>query len=442
MTGLGSLEGGRPCHAARLDRHPRGPRSQSEGHRRPDSAQPAGCRYRPVRLGQVVAGVRHPLRRRAAALRRIAFRLRPPVPGTGREAGRRSDRRSFARHLHRAAHHRVESAVDGGDRHRDLRLSPPAVRQYRGAALSVVRARDHVAIGGAHRRDGHGRARGRAGQRPRAHRARPQGRVQEGAGRHPGTRTDARPDRRGGARRRGGDPPGSAAQPLDRSRGGPARRAPRRRAAPHRVHRVRTDPCRRRRHHQHAGRRRQAVLAPDGLRRLRNQRPRDDAARLLLQLAARCVSRLPRARRRGGLRSRPDRARRNGHAVRGRHRGLGGRRPPAREAGAVAVVALLRHRARRAVRQAAVAPPRPVALRPERRRDASPRARVRPGDGVPDPVGSIRSARTSRASFPTCGAATTREPGRSRRRWRATGPCSHARRAAAGGCGPRVARYG
>ena len=34
---------------------------------------------------------------------------------------------------------------------RDLRLSPPAVRQHRGAALSIVRASDHVAIGGAHR---------------------------------------------------------------------------------------------------------------------------------------------------------------------------------------------------------------------------------------------------------------------------------------------------
>ena len=151
------------------------------------------------------------------------------------------------------------------------------------------------------------------------------GEFKKGAGRHPGTRTDARSDRWRGVRRRRRTPAGSAAEPLDRSRSGPARRASRRRAASHRVHRVRAEPGGRRRGRQHAGRRRSAVLAAHGLRRLRDQRSRDDAAGLLLQLAARRMSRLPRAGRRGGLRSRADRARRFPHPVRRGHRGLGRR---------------------------------------------------------------------------------------------------------------------
>ena len=167
MTGLGFRRRGLtvPCRTTGIDI--RGaPRSQSEGHRRPDSAQPAGRRDRPVRFGasrrwrstrSTTEGQRRYVESLSAYARQFLEQVEKPD-----DVDQRFDGLS-ARHLHRAAHHRVESAVDGGDRHRDLRLSPPAVRQHRGAALPVVRASDHVAIGGAHRRDRHGRARGRAG---------------------------------------------------------------------------------------------------------------------------------------------------------------------------------------------------------------------------------------------------------------------------------------
>ena len=57
---------------------------------------------RPVRLGQVVARVRHDLCRGPAALRREPVRLCAPVSRDDAEAGRRSDRRPVAGHLHRA----------------------------------------------------------------------------------------------------------------------------------------------------------------------------------------------------------------------------------------------------------------------------------------------------------------------------------------------------
>ena len=62
------------------DRGARGARAQSQ-ERRPDHpARQAGRLHRPVGLGQVVARLRHHLRRRAAPLRRVAVGLRAPVP--------------------------------------------------------------------------------------------------------------------------------------------------------------------------------------------------------------------------------------------------------------------------------------------------------------------------------------------------------------------------
>src|SRR4029453_1797405 len=63
--------------------------------------------------------------RGAACLVTIAAALPPPVPRADGEARRRSDRRSLASHLDRAEDHRLESALDGGDRHPHIR-SPPA----------------------------------------------------------------------------------------------------------------------------------------------------------------------------------------------------------------------------------------------------------------------------------------------------------------------------
>ena len=56
----------------------------------------------PVRVGQVVARVRHDLRRGPAPLCREPVGLCAPVPRDDAEAGRRPDRRALAGHLHRA----------------------------------------------------------------------------------------------------------------------------------------------------------------------------------------------------------------------------------------------------------------------------------------------------------------------------------------------------
>ena len=66
-----------------------------------DPARPARRHHRPLRLRQVVAGLRHHLRRGPASLRRVALRLRPPVPRPDGEAGRRPHRGPLASHLDR-----------------------------------------------------------------------------------------------------------------------------------------------------------------------------------------------------------------------------------------------------------------------------------------------------------------------------------------------------
>ena len=81
--------------------------------------------HRALGVGEVVARVRHHLRRGTAALRRVAFGLRAAVPRADAEARRRLDRRALAGDLDRAEDDVAQSAVDGRHRHRDLRLPPP-----------------------------------------------------------------------------------------------------------------------------------------------------------------------------------------------------------------------------------------------------------------------------------------------------------------------------
>ena len=92
-----AAQGERPTHAPGQNRRARRARAQPEEHRRRDPARQAGGHHRPVRLRQVVAGLRHHLRRRPAPLRRVALRLRPPVPGPDGEARRRLHRGALAR---------------------------------------------------------------------------------------------------------------------------------------------------------------------------------------------------------------------------------------------------------------------------------------------------------------------------------------------------------
>ena len=116
-----TVRGAREHNLKNIDR--RNPARQTRRH------------HRSLRLRQVVAGVRHDLRRRPASLRRIALRLRPPVPRSDGEAGCRPHRRALARDLDRPEGHQPQSALDRRHRHRDLRLPAPALRPRRPPAL-------------------------------------------------------------------------------------------------------------------------------------------------------------------------------------------------------------------------------------------------------------------------------------------------------------------
>ena len=105
-------------------------------------ARPAGGVHRPVRLGQILARLRHHLCRGPAPLRREPVGLRAAIPRDDAEAGRRPDRRPVARHLDRAEDHLEEPALDRRHRHRDLRLHAPAVGARRRALLAGHRSAD------------------------------------------------------------------------------------------------------------------------------------------------------------------------------------------------------------------------------------------------------------------------------------------------------------
>ena len=180
-------------------------------------------RHRALRLGQVVARVRHDLRGGAAPLRRVALRVRAPVPADDGEAGRRLDRRALAGDLDRPEDDLAQPALDGRHRHRDLRLPAPAVRARRAAALPDLRAADRGAVARADRRAGAAARRGREVHGQRAGRPRPQGRVQGRARGAPPRRLHAREGRRRAAAARGGDRARQEVQAHDRGRRRPPR---------------------------------------------------------------------------------------------------------------------------------------------------------------------------------------------------------------------------
>ena len=188
MTVSGLRQIRRSRYGARLDRGARRPRSQPQEYRRRSPARSAGRHHRPVGFREVVAGLRHHLCRRTAALCRVAVGVRPPVPRADGEARRRPDRRAVARDFDRAEDHRLQPALDRRHRHRDLRLPAAALRQHRRAALLQLRPRDLVAVARADSRPGDALSPRRAHQRARARRPRPQGRVQEGAAGAPAAR--------------------------------------------------------------------------------------------------------------------------------------------------------------------------------------------------------------------------------------------------------------
>ena len=173
-------------------------------------------------LGQVVARVRHDLRRGPAPLRRVAERVRAPVPGADGQAGRGLDRGPVAGDLDRPEDDVAQPALDGRHGHGDLRLPAPAVGADRQAALLQLRPADRRAVGGADHRPDHGHGRGHAVHGHGADRARAQGRVRQAAGRAALRGLHAREGGRRAAPARGGDRPRQALQARHLGGRGPA----------------------------------------------------------------------------------------------------------------------------------------------------------------------------------------------------------------------------
>ena len=105
------------------------------------------------------------------------------------------------RDLDRAEDDQPQSALDGRHRHRDLRLHAPAVGARRHSLFARHRPADQRADRQPDGRPGDGAARGHARLPARAGRARPQGRVSQGARRVAEGRLHPRPHRRRDATR-------------------------------------------------------------------------------------------------------------------------------------------------------------------------------------------------------------------------------------------------
>src|SRR5256886_9544084 len=153
---------------------PRSPAEQPQEHLARDSTRPAHGRDRCVRLREVVAGVRHALRRGAVAVHRVAVHLRAHVPRPGGPPRRRRDRADPARRRPRAEESGADGALDGRDRHRGLRLSTTALREdrarplprvWRGRGLALARDDRQLAPQRAPRRAGADHVRARRARR-------------------------------------------------------------------------------------------------------------------------------------------------------------------------------------------------------------------------------------------------------------------------------------
>ena len=122
-------------HRQHRHRGPQRPHPQPEGRRLPHSARPGDGGHRALRRGQVVARLRHRVRRGAAALRRVDVDLCAAVPRPdGAAAGRRGAQRAAgggAGGEERGA----QRALDGRHDHRGLRRAAPPLRPSRRGGL-------------------------------------------------------------------------------------------------------------------------------------------------------------------------------------------------------------------------------------------------------------------------------------------------------------------
>ncbi len=211
----------RNCDAAlRPHSHRRRPSAQPQGHRPRAAARRADRDHRALGLGQVEPCLRHDLRGGAAPLRRVAVRLRTPVPGPDGEARRGLDRGAQPGDLDRPEDDLAQPTLHGWDGDRDLRLPAPPVGEDRKAPLLQLRRPDLGPVAGADHRPRAHPGRGNAVHGHGAGGPGAQGRVRAAA------RRDAGPGLCEGASRRGAAPPRRAdragqevqARDLDRGR--------------------------------------------------------------------------------------------------------------------------------------------------------------------------------------------------------------------------------
>lgn len=102
--------------------------SQPQKHRPRNSAQQPCGNHGIVGFGQIVARIRHHIRRRAAALHGDAFHIRPPVHRLDGASRRRQDYGIKPRCRHRTEDDQQESAFDRRHGNRNQRLPATAFR--------------------------------------------------------------------------------------------------------------------------------------------------------------------------------------------------------------------------------------------------------------------------------------------------------------------------
>ena len=151
----------------RPPRRPRSPRAQPEEHLARAAARQLIVFTGLSGLGEVLARLRHDLRRGPATLRRVALLLCPAVPRADGQAGRRLHRGSLAGHLDRPEVGLPQPPLHGRDGDGDLRLPAAPVRSHRPAALPELRTDRHPPEPAADRRPGHAAPVGTRFQSPR-----------------------------------------------------------------------------------------------------------------------------------------------------------------------------------------------------------------------------------------------------------------------------------
>ena len=124
------------------NRHSRRPAAQFKEHQPRNPAQHPHGNYRALRLREILARIRHALRRGPAPVRGIAFGLRAAVPGSDGAAGGGLGRGAFAVDRDRAKDDHAIAALDRGHDYRDLRLPAGGLQRHRHASLPEMRQSD------------------------------------------------------------------------------------------------------------------------------------------------------------------------------------------------------------------------------------------------------------------------------------------------------------